>query len=33
MFKRNGDLVYAGKTRSISNAVKDSCTAIGKMQP
>ena len=30
VFKKNGDLVYSGKTRSVANAVKDACAAILK---
>src|SRR6266576_1327483 len=30
VFRRNGDALYSGKTRSVSNAVKDSCSAIRK---
>jgi len=30
VFRRNGDVLYSGKTQSVSNAVKDSCSAIKK---
>jgi hypothetical protein len=30
VFKKNGDLVYSGKTRSVVNAVKDACAALKK---
>lgn len=32
IFKRNGDAVFSGSTRSVSNAVKDACAAIVKDQ-
>jgi hypothetical protein len=28
VFKKNGDLVYSGKTRSVANTVKDACAAL-----
>jgi hypothetical protein len=28
VFKKNGDLVYSGKTRSVMNGVKDACAAL-----
>jgi hypothetical protein len=28
IFKRNGDLVYSGKSRSVANTVKDACAAL-----
>jgi hypothetical protein len=28
VFRKNGDLVYSGKTRSVMNGVKDACVAI-----
>ena len=28
VFKKQGDLVYSGKTRSVANAVKDACAAL-----
>jgi hypothetical protein len=31
VFKKNGDLLYSGKTHAVANAVKDACTAIGKV--
>jgi hypothetical protein len=31
VFRKNGDLVYSGKTMVLSNSVKDACTAIGKV--
>jgi hypothetical protein len=30
VFKKNGDLLYSGKTHAVANAVKDACAAIGK---
>jgi hypothetical protein len=30
VFRKNGDLVYSGKTIVLSNSVKDACAAIGK---
>ena len=30
VFKKNGDLVYSGKTRSVVNTVKDACAALKK---
>ncbi len=30
VFKNNGDLVYSGSTRSLGNAVQDSCEALQK---
>ena len=30
MFNRDGDTIYSGSTRSLGNAVKDACAAIGK---
>jgi hypothetical protein len=28
VFKKNGDLIYSGKTRSVMNGVKDACAAL-----
>ncbi len=28
VFRRNGDVIYSGSTRSVANAVKDACAAI-----
>lgn len=30
VFKKNGDLVYSGKSRSVANTVKDACAALVK---
>jgi hypothetical protein len=30
VFKKNGDLVYSGKTRSVANTVKGACAALAK---
>jgi hypothetical protein len=30
IFKKNGDLVYSGKSRSVANTVKDACAALVK---
>lgn len=30
VFDRNGDLIYSGSTRTLGNAVKDACRAIGR---
>jgi len=30
VFKKDGDVLYSGSTRSVGNAVQDSCGAIGK---
>ena len=32
VFKNNGDLVYSGSTRSLGNAVQDSCEALQASQ-
>jgi hypothetical protein len=33
VFKRDGDLVFSGKTHAVANAVKDACAALTKQQP
>ncbi len=30
VFNKDGDLIFSGSTRSLGNAVKDACAAIGK---
>jgi hypothetical protein len=30
IFDKNGDMIYSGSTRTLGNAVKDACEAIGK---
>lgn len=31
VFKKDGDLLYSGKTHAVANAVKDACAAIAKI--
>ena len=32
VFRKDGDLLYSGKTHAVVNAVKDACAAIGKSE-